>query len=87
MREDMKEAPLEIVLFERGIGQGYSGVIVSFHESYSSYVKLRKRTNDYPFVDSSQVDGFMISLEDKIHYRPLTLATLAQHILTLQNGN
>jgi len=41
---------------------------------------------EYPFLEQSETDGFLISLDDEIHYRPLTFATLAQHVLTMK-GN
>jgi DNA-binding Lrp family transcriptional regulator len=80
--EDMKEAPAEIILFERGIGEKHGGVIISFHQDYSSYTRLRRRTGEYQFVDSSETEGFLVNLNDEVHYRPLTFRTIAQHILT-----
>jgi len=83
----LKEAPQEIVCFERGIGHGCDGVIVSFHEDYSSYVRLKERIREYPIVEFSETESFLINLDDKIHYRHLTLTTLAQHMLTLKKRN
>lgn len=78
-RGDMKAAPQEIIMFEKGMGQTCDGVIISLHKDYSSYLKLRERTKDYDFIESC--DSFMISLQNGGHYRSLTLSTIADHIL------
>ncbi len=84
-QEDMKAAPSEIILFERGIGEGYMGIIISFHKDYSSYSKLVSRTKEYSFLELSATTSFLVNLNDKVHYRPLTLRTMAENLLTL-NG-
>ena len=52
-------------------------MIVSFHEDYSSYVRLKERIREYPIVEFSETESFLINLDDKIHYCHLTLTTLA----------
>jgi DNA-binding Lrp family transcriptional regulator len=78
---DMKQAPSEIVLFERGLGDGYVGMLISFHDDYSDYSKLKERMKHYPFLDISATLSFIIDLKDKIHYRYLTFSTLASDLL------
>jgi DNA-binding Lrp family transcriptional regulator len=78
---DMKQAPTEIVLFERGLGDGYVGMLVSFHEDYSDYSELKERMRHYPFLDTSATLSFILDLKDKIHYRYLTFSTLASDLL------
>lgn len=85
MKDMMEKAPDEIVLFYRGIGSEYSGVLVSFHKSYSDYSKLIGRMKEYPFVDTSATLSFLVDLNDKIQYRPFTFSTLAKHLLSMQN--
>ena len=80
--ENMKESLPEAVMFERGLGLGYDGVIVSFHEDYSSYVGFRKRMRDC-CSEFSGTEGFLISLDAEARYYPPTFATLAQHLLIL----
>jgi len=77
--EDMKKAPSEIILFERGIGTDFDGVIISLHKDYTSYARLLRRTKDYPFIESCK--NLLIDLNDKIHFRSLTLSTFADHLL------
>ncbi len=83
--KDMAEkAPNEIVLFNRGMGGEYTGVLISFHKSYSDFRELVERIKEYPFVDTSATLSFLIDLNDEIQYRAFTFSTLAKHILTLQ---
>ena len=81
--ENMKECLPEVVMFERGLGLGYDGVIVSFHEDYSSYTNFRKRIRDHCLLAVSKIEDFLISLDAEAHYRPLTFAPLAQNLLML----
>jgi DNA-binding Lrp family transcriptional regulator len=82
--KDMAEkAPDEIVLFNRGMGGGYTAVIVSFHKDYSDYTQLVRRIGEYPFVDQSATLNFLVDLNDKIQYRYFTFSTLAKHLLTM----
>ena len=84
MKDMMEKAPDEIVLFNRGMGGGYDGVLVSFHKSYSDYSRLVARMKEYPFVDTSATLSFIVDLNDNTQYRYFTLSTLAKHLLTLQ---
>jgi len=84
MQDMMEKAPNEIVLFNRGMGGGYDGVIVSFHRSYSEYAKIIERIRQYPFVDDSATLSFLVDLNDKIQYRYFTFSSLAKHLSILQ---
>lgn len=84
MKDMMEKAPDEIVLFYRGMGGAYDGVIVSFHRDYSDYTKIIERMKTYPFVDNSAMLSFLVDLNDKVQYRPFTFSTIARHLLTLQ---
>lgn len=80
---DMRKAPDQIILFERGMAGDFTGVIVSFHKDFTDYLKLKEMMREYPFVDASATLSFLIDLSDKIHYRYLTFSTLAKHLLTM----
>lgn len=81
--KDMLAGPSEIILFERGMGAKFDGVIVSLHKDYASYARLLRRARDYPFVESCAT--LLIDLNDKIHYRSLTLSTFADQIIEPDN--
>jgi len=83
--ESLKTGPYEIVMLERGIGCASQGVVVSYHRNYTGYRKLRKWLEQFTFLDVDRIDSFLIDLNDKVRYRPLTFKALAQHLLTLEN--
>jgi len=74
-----KTAPPNVIVIERGIGLGHSVVVGSFHKDYSSYVELVNKLKRNSYLESSY-ESFLINL-DEAHYRHLTLATLAKHML------
>lgn len=80
-RESSGKPSQKIIMFERGLGLESTGVIVSLHEDYSSYVEFIDKLKEHPFLDVSRFRSFLISLEDKVHIRPLTFSLLANHVL------
>ena len=90
-KEGAKEN-LNFIMLERGMGMGYDGVFLSFHTDYSSFTEHMKWLAQFDYLEVSDVQSFLIDLEDEIRYRSLTFSTLTKHILTLQtkqkkNGN
>jgi DNA-binding Lrp family transcriptional regulator len=83
-QKTLKTSAFECVMIERGLGMGYSGVFISFHKDYASHLQFKKWITQYTFLDIRSIDSYIISLNDKIHYRPLTFSTLAKHLL-MQN--
>ena len=61
-----------------------TGVIVSLHEDYSSYVEFIDNLKEHPFLEMLRPGSFLISLDDEIRYRPLTLSALANHVLQMK---
>jgi DNA-binding Lrp family transcriptional regulator len=80
-KESLKKGPFEIVMLERGMGLDHSGLVISVHKDYSSYRKFTAWINQFSFLDIERTESFLIDLNDKVHYRPLTFRTLAQHLL------
>lgn len=76
--EYMKNPPPEIILFERGLGGPYQAIEVTFHRDYASFMRLKERVREQGIFDDSRTMTFMIDLEDAVHYRYLTLSTLAK---------
>jgi len=84
IQEHSEKSLSEIVMFERGIGLRYHGVMVSFHKDYSSYMKFRERVAQFDFLELSGIESFLINLVDENRCLPLTFASLAKHLLTLK---
>jgi len=83
-KESVKSS-LNFIMLERGMGMGYNGVFLSFHEDYSSFTLLKKWLAQFDFLEVAEVQSFLVNLKDEIHYRSLTFSTLAKHILTHAN--
>jgi DNA-binding Lrp family transcriptional regulator len=81
-RESIK-SNLNFFMLERGIGMGYDGVFFSYHEDYTSFTEHKKWLAQFDFLKISDIQSFLIDLEDKVHYRSLTFSTLAKHLLEL----
>lgn len=73
-----------VVLAERGMGLGYTGIIVSFHENYSSYAEFLRYLRSRPHLEMG-MDSFVVGLIEGNLYRQLTLSTLAKHLLTIRH--
>lgn len=83
-RECLKANHYGLVTLERGMGLGYDGVIISYHESYASYLELLDSLKHFTFLDLAGIESFLISLDDEVHYAPLSFKVLANHLLTLK---
>jgi RNA recognition motif-containing protein len=67
---------------ERGMGMGYDGIFMSYHESYSDYTKLVDWFRQFKFLEVGEIRSFIVNLEDEIRYHPLDFSTLANHLTT-----
>jgi DNA-binding Lrp family transcriptional regulator len=80
-RERLRQTPFVILLLERGIGLGRDAVMICLYRDYASYVEHRNMIRGFPFFVSSDVDSFPIDLNDEVHYRYLTFASVAKDLL------
>jgi len=82
---DLAKSSFGVVMLERGIDLGDDGVIAAYCRDYSDYANHKKKLREYPFLEISDMDGFLISLDDEVHYRPLTLKSLATLLGSIGN--
>jgi DNA-binding Lrp family transcriptional regulator len=85
--KSMRTESFEVVMLERGLGLGYDGVLVSYHEDYSSYAKFVEWMRQFEFLELKEIRSFLVNLEDEVRYRPLTFSALASHILQMKGNN
>ena len=86
-QEQVKESPGNIIMLERGIGLGHTGVMISFHQDYSGYsqfIHSFKQASTTQAYVSENVESFLMDLKDKIRYRSLTFSVLAGSILRMR---
>ncbi len=79
-----QEDTTETIMAERGMGLGYDAVVISYQKDYPSHVNHINKLKQFSHMNPSNVQSFLINLEDKVHCRPLTLSTLAKQVLTLK---
>jgi hypothetical protein len=85
IKRDLGDEQLQkIIMFERGLGLESTGVVVSLHEDYSSYVEFIDKLKEYPFLEMSKPGSFLISLDEEVRDRPLTLSALGNDILHMK---
>ena len=86
VKESMDTEALEAVMIERGLDFGSDLVFITYHEDYSSHVKFVVRLKQSGFLTIEEARSFLVSLEDKVRYRLLTLSALATSVQRMK-GN
>jgi len=79
-KESLEPGPFEIVMLERGIGLGFEGVVISYHEDYSTYTKFLQWLRQFDFLKVDRIQSFLVNLNDEIRYRPWTYTAIANYV-------
>ena len=72
--------PMSNIVAMSGIGCNADRVVVAFHEDYSTYIEHLNKIKQHPSALADQTGSFLIDLNDKSQYLPLTLSGLADYI-------
>jgi hypothetical protein len=68
-----------------GIGLGKELVSISFHKDYGDYaaymrdVKEAASSKMTPYMNMEDIEGFLVDLNYKDHYQPITFSRMAAH--------
>jgi DNA-binding Lrp family transcriptional regulator len=81
VKESLNESRFIIILLERGLGLSRDAVMVCLYKDYTSYAEHKNVIREFPYIESSDVDSFLIDLCDKVHYRYLSFASVAKDLL------
>ena len=90
-----KDNPRPFLLAKTGIGLNHDMIVISlFHDfsEYATYIQMIKSESEdelSPFYEGNSIESFLIDLEGKTHYQPLTLSRLAinlQHSIQKERG-
>ena len=74
-----------------GIGLGKELVVISFHRDYGDYDNYMRSVREAAslrmkaYVNTKDIEGFLIDLNYKDHYQPMTFSRLATHLQTKEN--
>jgi DNA-binding Lrp family transcriptional regulator len=77
--EGVMSTPVEMIMIER-VGPGIKGVVLSYHRNYSSYAEFRDRVGQYSSLGVGIVEEYVVNLNDKHQFLPLTFALFAKNM-------
>ncbi len=82
VRDAIEQSQFGIIMLERGIGLGYDACIMAIYKDYSEYSSHKNVIKNFPFIDNSKIETFIINLEDPVRYRPLNFDIIAKQLET-----
>jgi DNA-binding Lrp family transcriptional regulator len=85
--ETIGKDPFAVVLIHRGMGLGHDVVIVSFHQNYSSYDDFRNYVKNTMGASVTEMNTFLINLEEEKNTLPPTFLFLARRMLKSRSKN
>jgi DNA-binding Lrp family transcriptional regulator len=80
VRQTLLKKPESAIVGMSGMGCNADRVIVAFHEDYSTYAEARNKIKQHPLVEVEEIKSFLINLNDRSQYLPLTFSGLADYI-------
>ena len=80
VRQTLQTEPIPTILAMSGMGLDADRVIISFHESYSVYTEYLSKLKQHPLVRVEDTKSFLIDLENRNEYLPLTLSEMAAYV-------
>jgi len=76
-----RENHVAVVLAADGAGLGFSRAFITFHENYSSYMKMISLVKQVPHIDTSHVESFVVSLFRQENRQLMSFSVLAKCLL------
>lgn len=83
--EAISKIPYTIFLMKTGMGLGYDAVIISLHPTYASCDRFRNALRDSMISNVSDVNTFLVNLEEEKNSMPFTFSILAEQVLRLSD--
>jgi len=68
------------ILVMNGMGLDSDRILIMFHKNYSSYSKLVDIMKNKAQGSAAKFESFLVNLNDKTHYQPLTMTALARFL-------
>jgi len=81
VRQTLWKDPMSNIVAMSGMGCNADRVVVAFHENYSTYLEHINKIKQHPSAIAEQTSSFLIDLNDKTQYLPLTFSSLADYII------
>jgi DNA-binding Lrp family transcriptional regulator len=80
-RQTLLKEPISTIVAMSGMGCNADRIIIAFHENYLEYTQLLDKIKQHPSVEVEQISSFLINLNDRSHYRSLTLSHLGDYLI------
>jgi hypothetical protein len=80
VRKTLWKEPMSNIVAMSGMGCNADRVVVAFHENYSAYTEYLNKIRSHPLVKVDQIRSYLVDLNDRSQYLPLTLSGLADYI-------
>jgi DNA-binding Lrp family transcriptional regulator len=80
VRQTLWKDPMSMIIGMSGMGLNADRVVIAFHEDYSAYTEHLNKIKQHPSAIATQVSTFLVDLNDRSQYLPLTLSNLADYI-------
>jgi DNA-binding Lrp family transcriptional regulator len=80
VRQTLQKEPLSTIVGMSGMGCNADRIVIAFHEDYSTYIKYLNKIKQHPLVIVEEIKSFLVNLNDRSQYLPLTLSGLADYI-------
>jgi hypothetical protein len=71
------------MLLKRGMGLGYGAVIISLHQDFASCDQFRDNLRDSMSANITDMDTFLVNLEEERSSMPFSFSMLANQLLLL----
>jgi DNA-binding Lrp family transcriptional regulator len=81
--EAIAKNPNAVMLTKRGMGLGYSAVILSLHPDFASCDQFRDNLRDSMSANIMDMDTFLVNLEEERSSMPFSFSMLAHQLLLL----
>jgi len=83
--EMLREHPTATVTAMNGIGLNADRVIIAFHRDYDEYAEHMALLKQCPPMAVDHVKSFIVNLQDKNQFQPLSFIQLAEYLTTLND--
>ena len=76
----MNEHPSALILGNTGMGCNADYVAIVFHKDYSEYTEFMRDIKEFPNVNIDETKSFIVDLNEKDQFQPLSFAHLARYL-------
>jgi DNA-binding Lrp family transcriptional regulator len=77
-----KNNPYASLMAVNGTGLGKSTAFITLYRDYARYTDAMRLTRNLPYINATEIESFLVDLNDESNYRFLSLGQVARNIQT-----